>query len=178
MIPATITPDGVGHNLEVGALDVEAVTGTTSQQQQRDEVDHQPNATDDQHRTRGDLGLPADATDRLHCDVDRDPEHQQHGQPRCEHLSTVRTERSTSRAVRPRGDASRHQGRTQSDHIGRHVPRVGKQRQRTREQARDQLNDEVPRDQNERQLQSPPVSPTGASVTVPAAHRITSVEVA
>jgi hypothetical protein len=73
--------DGVGHHLEVGALHVQALAGTSAQQPERHQVDQQPETTDHQHRAGRDGHVVADPAGGLDADVGRGAEHQQHGEP-------------------------------------------------------------------------------------------------
>ena len=125
----------VGHDLVVGAAQVEAGLGSRPQQERPRHVDQQSDARDQQHRAARDGPRIAEALPRLDQDVARHAQQQHPVRERREHLRPVVAE-GAARRRRPLGELHRqqrqHRGRPRRSACGRRRPAAPGCRSRSR----------------------------------------------
>ena len=175
-----ITPmraDGVGQDLEVRPLDVEALGRALAEQRERDEVHDEAQAGDDQHRHTEHLGLTGQPAHRLDEDVDRHAEEQEGVDEGGQDLQSVQAERVLP-PVRllgvTTGQLDRRQRHAEAEDVGEHVPGIGEEGQRVGQDPADGLDHEEHGDEAEGDGQALLVTGTGPQrpgpVIVIAAH--------
>ena len=113
----------VREHLEVRALEVEALLRAGAQQEERDQVDGQPDAADDEDGQRRDLGRVADAAERFDEHPAGDAEQQHRVGERGEDLEPVQAERALRMFTRGRRGLDRGERHAQAERVGCHVTR-------------------------------------------------------
>ena len=156
-----IDPTVSDKNLQVRALQVEALLRTGSEQDERGRVHAQADHADDEHRHRGDFTSVAEPADGLVRDVPCHGEQQGRVGQGGDDLQPVETEGSLRMSASGRRCMDRCRGHSQAHGIGGHVAGVRQQCQRTRDHSDDHLHHEEGDDQDERDEQRPHVAGSG-----------------
>ena len=127
------------------------------EQQRRGEVDEDPDQRDDEHDPALDLRRIDQTADRAVQDPYPDDQQRQPVDLRGQDLHPLVSERPA--AARGTGRHGRREdGETERGGVGEHVPRVGEQCERVRDQAEDDLAGHEQHDQDERAGQGAPVA--------------------
>ena len=122
---------GIGGHVEIGAADVDVVLAPAREQQRRGEVDQDAHRRDDHHRHAGNGMRIGEPLRRF----ERDRAHRDEQQQR---VGERRQDRGAAQAIgealagRTLGELGPAPGDQQAEHVGKIVPRIGEQGDRSR----------------------------------------------
>jgi len=155
----------IAHHLQVGAPHVQALLLRVAQEQQRDEVGHEADDREREHRARRDLRWLGQPPPRLVQDEGRDPEQQERVGHRGQDLEAQVAEGAAARGGPLREPDGNERERDAHD-IGQDVAGVREQGEAVGDDRPDDLDDEDREAEDEDRGQAAPVARCRGAVVV------------